>query len=171
MIFKNSLLLAIFSAASLFLAIIRDRLLATHVTVGSTLDIYNAAFRVPDLVYGALLAFVTAGTVVPYLTKENNHGAILDPRQKLYSLTLFFGGIISILSVVVGLLLPLYARYIVPGFTEEQVDTFIFATRLLLIQPFFLGISSLISCFADTRNEGVIYNAPHDSNGGLSPPG
>jgi putative peptidoglycan lipid II flippase len=157
MIFKNSLVLAFFSVISLFLAIVRDRLLATHVTVGPVLDVYNAAFRIPDLVYGAMLAFVTAGTVVPFLTKENSHSVILDPRQKLYSLTLFFGGVICIISVVVGLFLPLYAHYIVPGFTEDQIAQFIFATRLLLIQPFFLGVSSLISCFAQLRNEFTLY--------------
>lgn len=157
MIFKNSLILAIFSGLSLILAIVRDRLLATHVGIGPTLDVYNAAFRLPDLLYGALLAFVTAGTVVPFLTKENTHGDIIDPRQKLYSLTLFFGGTLSILVVILGLFLPLYAHLIVPGFDGEQLDAFIFATRLLLVQPFFLGISSLISCFTQLRNEFILY--------------
>ena len=157
MIFKNSLVLAVFSALSLVLAILRDRLLATHVTIGPVLDVYNSAFRVPDLIYGAVLAFVTAGTVVPFLTKENNHGTLLDPRQKLFSLGLFFGGLIGFFSGVAGLLLPLYAHFIVPGFSDVQLDQFIFATRLLLIQPFFLGISSLISCFAQLRNEFVLY--------------
>lgn len=139
------------------LAIIRDRLLATHVTIGPTLDVYNAAFRIPDLIYGTLLAFVTAGTVVPFLTKENSHGVILDPRQKLFSLTLFFGGLLGIFSGIAALFLPLYAHYIVPGFTQEQLDQFIFATRLLLLQPFFLGVTSLISCFAQLRNEFILY--------------
>jgi putative peptidoglycan lipid II flippase len=157
MIFKNSLVLAIFSGLSLVMAIIRDRLLATHVGIGPTLDVYNAAFRLPDLLYGALLAFVTAGTVVPFLTKENIHGDIVDPRHKLYSLTLFFGGALCILVFILGLSLPLYAHLIVPGFTDAQLREFIFGTRLLLIQPFFLGISSLISCFTQLRNEFVLY--------------
>jgi putative peptidoglycan lipid II flippase len=157
MIFKNSLVLAFFSALSLIIAILRDRLLATHVGIGHTLDVYNAAFRVPDLLYGSLLAFVTAGTVVPFLTKENSHGDILDPRQKLYSLTLFFGGLICIVSVVLGLFLPFYAKYVVPGFTTEQLAEYIHATRLLLIQPFLLGVSSLIACFAQIRNEFILY--------------
>lgn len=157
MIFRNSVLLAIFSALSLFLAIIRDRLLSTHVGIGPTLDVYNAAFRFPDLLYGALLAFVTAGTVVPFLTKENSHGGILDPRQKLFSLTLFFGAMLGIGAGIIALTLPLYASVIVPGFTEAQISEFIFATRILLIQPFFLGITSLISCFSQLRNEFILY--------------
>lgn len=157
MIFRNSLIIGIFSAVSLILAIVRDRLLAGVVGVGPVLDVYNAAFRLPDLMYGALLAFVSAGTVVPFLTKENKNGNIIDPRHKLYSLTVFFAGVISVLALVVGVTLPLYAQYVVPGFSGEQVSQFIFATRLLLLQPFFMGITALISCLAQLRNEFIIY--------------
>lgn len=157
MIFKNSLIIGIFSLVSLLLAIVRDRLLAGVVGVGPVLDVYNAAFRLPDLMYGALLAFVSAGTVVPFLTKENKQGNIIDPRHKLYSLTFFFAGIISILAVIVGITLPLYAHLVVPGFNAQQLEQFIFATRLLLLQPFFMGITALISCLAQLRNEFIIY--------------
>lgn len=157
MIFKNSALLAFFSILSLLLAIIRDRLLAVYVGVGPALDVYNASFRIPDLMYGALLAFVTSGTVVPYLTKETRTGHLADPRTKLASLTLFFVGVIGILAAVVALTLPLFAHVIVPGFTPEQTVLFITTTRLLLIQPIVLGVTSLISCFAQLKNHFVLF--------------
>lgn len=139
------------------LGVVRDRLLATQVGVGPVLDIYNASFRFPDFLYAMMLAFVTAGTVVPFLTKENGNGAIVDPRHKLSSITLFFAGFIGVVSVVIGITLPLYAHAIVPGFSEEQVAQFIATTRIMLLQPFFLGLTSLISCFAQMRNEFVLY--------------
>ncbi len=157
MILKNSLILAIFSALSLLLAIFRDRLLATVVGIGPVLDVYNAAFRLPDLMYGALLAFMSAGTVVPFLTKENKEGEIVDPRRKVYSLSLFFGAVIGTLALIIAITLPLYAKYIVPGFSPEQVEQFISVTRILLIQPLFIGLTSLISCFAQMRNEFMLY--------------
>ncbi len=157
MIFRNSVLLSIFSALSILLAVIRDRLLSSYVGVGPMLDVYNAAFRFPDLLYGALLAFVTAGTVVPFLTKESSSGNILDPRQKLFSLALFFGALLGILAVIIALTIPLYAHFIVPGFTNDQLEQFIFATRVLMIQPFFLGMTSLVSCFSQLRNEFILY--------------
>ena len=163
MIFKNSVLLAFFSVLSLLLAIVRDRLLAMYVGVGPALDVYNASFRIPDLMYGALLAFVTSGTVVPYLTKETRTGHLADPRAKLASLTLFFVGIIGVLAAVIAITLPLFAHIIVPGFTEEQLVLFITTTRILLIQPIVLGVTSLISCFAQLKNHFLLY--------GLSPLG
>lgn len=157
MILKNSALLAIFSILSVLLGIVRDRLLATHVGVGPILDIYNASFRLPDFLYAMSLAFVTAGTVVPFLTVEDKHGRIVDSRHKLSSVALFFAGSISLLAIVVAITLPLYARLVVPGFTEDQITTFIAVTRLMLVQPIILGITSLISCFAQLKNHFVLY--------------
>lgn len=157
MILKNSVLLAIFSILSVLLGIIRDRLLATHVGVGPILDIYNASFRLPDFLYAMSLAFVTAGTVVPFLTVENKSGNVVDPRHKLSSISLFFGGVASLISVFIIITIPLYARLIVPGFTDDQVQTFISVTRIMMLQPILLGVTSLISCFAQLKNHFVLY--------------
>lgn len=157
MIFKNSVLLAVFSILSVLLGIFRDRLLSTVVGIGPVLDIYNAAFRVPDFLYALSLAFVTSGTVVPFLTIEDRKGHIVDARHKLSSISLFFGGVISLLGLFLAVTLPLYVRYIVPGFTEEQLVTFISVTRIMLLQPVLIGLTSLISCFAQLKNHFVLY--------------
>lgn len=157
MILKNSALLAIFSMLSVLLGILRDRLLSTHVGVGPILDIYNASFRLPDFLYAMSLAFVTAGTVVPFLTIENKSGNIIDSRHKLSSVSLFFAGFASLTGLIIAITIPLYARFIVPGFTEDQLTVFISVTRLLMLQPILLGITSLISCFAQMKNHFVLY--------------
>lgn len=157
MILKNSALLAIFSILSVLLGVVRDRLLSTHIGVGPILDIYNAAFRLPDFLYAMSLAFVTAGTVVPFLTIENKAGNIIDSRHKLSSISLFFAGVASLFGIVIIITIPLYAHIIVPGFTSEQTSVFISVTRLLMLQPIILGITSLISCFAQMRNHFVLY--------------
>lgn len=157
MIFKNSVLLAIFSLLSVLLGIFRDRLLSTMVGIGPVLDVYNAAFRVPDFLYALSLAFVTSGTVVPFLTVEDRRGQIIDSRHKLSSISLFFGGVISLCAVIIAITLPLYAHSIVPGFSEEQMSVFISVTRILLVQPILLGLTSLISCFAQLKNHFILY--------------
>lgn len=157
MILKNSLLLAIFSIVSVFLGIVRDKLLAVTVGVGPTLDVYNASFRVPDFIYGMFLAFITAGTVVPFLTKEDARGHLIESEKRFTSLLFFFGVVITVFVLLVGVTLPFYAHTIVPGFSEEQVKEFIFTTRILMLQPLFLGVSSLIACFAQLKREFLYY--------------
>jgi putative peptidoglycan lipid II flippase len=157
MILKNSALLAVFSVLSVLLGIVRDRLLAVYVGVGPVLDVYNASFRIPDLIYGVFLAFITAGTVVPFLTRENKDGKIIESEKRFTSLLFFFSVMMSVLIIFVMFTISLYAKFIVPGFTDEQLSLFIFATRLLMFQPLFLGVSSLISCFAQLKNEFLYY--------------
>ncbi len=157
MIIKNSFLLAVFSILSVLLGIVRDRLLSTHVGVGPILDIYNVAFRLPDFLYAMSLAFVTAGTVIPFLTIENKSGNIVDPRHRLSSVSLFFAGVASLIGFIIIITIPLYAHIIVPGFSQSQTEVFISVTRILMIQPVLLGITSLISCFAQMKNHFVLY--------------
>lgn len=157
MILKNSLIIGIFSATSVLLGILRDRLLATNVGVGEILDVYNAAFRLPDLLYAISLAFITAGTIVPFLTVEDKEGRIMDSRHKLSSILLFFSVVSTLGAIVIILTVPFYAHAIVPGFTDDQVATFIRVTRILMIQPIILGVTSLISCFAQMKNHFVLY--------------
>lgn len=157
MILKNSVILIIFSILSVVLGVVRDRLLATHVGIGETLDLYNAAFRIPDLLYAFSIAFVTSATVVPFLTVENKKGEIEDPRKKLSSIFLFIGIGLTIIGALLAIMLPFYARFIVPGFSEEQLAQFIDLSRLLLIQPILLGLTSLVSCFAQLKNHFILY--------------
>jgi putative peptidoglycan lipid II flippase len=157
MILKNSIIIAFFSILSVLLGVVRDRLLATHVGIGETLDIYNAAFRIPDLLYAFYLAFVTSATVVPFLTVEDKKGEIEDPRKKLSSIFLFIGVGLTLIGVFLALTMPYYARYVVPGFTETQLATFVDVSRLLLIQPILLGLTSLVSCFAQLKNHFLLF--------------
>lgn len=157
MIFRNSLILAFFSFLSLVLGLVRDRLLSEFVGVSHALDLYNAAFRIPDLLYGALLAFISAGTVVPYLTKEDKSGKEINPLHRLISLGSLFITINIIIGVVLFVMLPFIAQYVVPGFSQAEVREYVYLARILMIQPILLGLASLFSCYAQLRNEFVLF--------------
>ncbi len=157
MIFKNSAILAFFSIAALLLGILRDRLLAQYVGVGPMLDVYNASFRIPDLALGLMLSFASATTVVPFLMKEFKQDKVKELQDKFTSLFFFFSTIMVIALTTIIITIPLYAHFIVPGFTEAQLSQFIFFTRLLAIQPILLGISALIACLGQLRNEFYFY--------------
>lgn len=158
MILKNSAILAFFSILSLLLGIVRDRFLATIVGIGPVLDVYNASFRIPDLIYGILLSFVSAAIVVPFITREVHAEDHEKLEQKMNSLLFFFAGSQVVLLVGMAFILPFIASYLVPGFTQAQVALYITSTRILLVQPILLGISMLISCLAQVRHRFVIYS-------------
>ncbi len=158
MILRNSAILAFFSILSLLLGVLRDRLLATIVGVGPVLDVYNAAFRIPDLVYGILLSFVSAAIVVPFITSEVHASDHDGLEKKMNSLLFFFAGTQIVLLSLMAIVLPYVTQYIVPGFDASQTTLYVTATRLLLIQPLLLGISMLISCIAQVKHKFVLYS-------------
>ncbi len=157
MILRNSAILAFFGVVSLILGIFRDRLLAQVVGVGPMLDVYNAAFRIPDLVYGLLIAAVSAATVVPFITKhaEENEEEI---TKKFNSLFFFFGFSLIAFSLVAAACLPFLAPYIVPGFDEFQRHYFVVCSLILMVQPLFLGLSALVSSLAQIKHRFVLYS-------------
>lgn len=160
MILKNSAILAFFSIISLLLGIFRDRLLAQVVGVGPMLDVYNAAFRIPDLVYGLLLAAVSAATVVPFITKKDNESEEYQDElaQKFNSLFFFFGFSLIAISFVVFTMLPFLAPLVVPGFDEFQRHYFVIASAILMVQPLFLGLSALTSSLAQVKHRFILYS-------------
>ncbi len=158
MIIKNSLLLAFFSGLSVLLGIVRDRFLAHYVGVGATLDIYNASFRIPDLVFGIFIAFVTSSTVVPFISSAIHSGNKKELEQKINSLFFAFSLFMIVIILVIDIVLPYIAHLFVPGFNEAQITEYIFYTRILMIQPLLLGISALISCIAQARHHFILYS-------------
>lgn len=158
MLLRNSAILAFFSVISLLLGIVRDRLLAHYVGVGAVLDVYNASFRIPDLIYGILFSFVSAVTVVPFITKAVHDNDEKELEVRFNSLLFFFSGVLVLFSFIVIITLPLFAHYIAPGFSLEQLDLFILSSRILMVQPLFLGLSALISCLAQVRHRFILYS-------------
>lgn len=158
MILKNSSIIAFFSIISLLLGIVRDRFLAVYVGVGPVLDIYNASFRIPDLLFGVMASFVSSSIVIPFLTKEIHNNDKENLERKFNSLFFFFAFIMFALSLIIFIILPYISKYIFNSFSIEQMSLFIFSTRILLLQPIFLGLSTLISCLAQAKHKFVLFS-------------
>src|SRR4051812_13038238 len=63
-------LLAVFAFISLVLALVRDKLLAYSFGAGHILDIYYAAFRVPDLIFASIGSLASASILLPFFIER-----------------------------------------------------------------------------------------------------
>src|SRR3989344_2712386 len=63
--------LAVFALLSSLLALFRDRLLAGAFGAGTELDLYYAAFRIPDFLFVALGALVSVYVLIPELARRD----------------------------------------------------------------------------------------------------
>ncbi len=129
---------------SRLLGLLRDRLLAGRFGAGPELDIYFAAFRIPDFIYCILVMGGISAVFLPvfsdYFNKDQKEGWKLASNVLncfLLLLILFCG--------VMALFTPFLLRLVVPGFSKEQMDLAVVLTRIMFLSPIFFGISSVFS--------------------------
>ncbi len=140
---KAGFLLTFLSFLSAILGVFRDALLASIFGASKELDIYFASFRIPDFLYSILIFGAISAAFIPLfnqLLKENREKAFLFSNQFLKTILLILFSFSTILFFLVPLIVK---KIIVPGFDLESQKKVIFLTRIMLIQPIFLGTSSV----------------------------
>ncbi|MBI2617972.1 hypothetical protein HYW58_00775 [Candidatus Kaiserbacteria bacterium] len=158
--------LGLFALFSAILALIRDRLLAHYFGAGELLDIYYAAFRIPDMVFVSVASMVSIYALIPFLSRENDHLYQQRFIGHILSAFLFF---ITILSVLLFFLVPRIVPYLFPGLVDSaHFDSLILLTRILLLQPIVLGVSNIFGSVTQVYGRFVLYGlAPLLYNAGI----
>ncbi len=140
----SAVLIAFSVGVSALLGLLRDRLLAGNFGAGVDLDIYFAAFRIPDFVYGVL---ITGGIVAAFLpvfaeTFEKNEKEGWKLANNVLNVLCL---ILFCLGSLLFIFAPLVIRIIAPGFTDADREFMVPLTRIMMISPVLLGMSSLFS--------------------------
>ncbi len=153
---QAALFLALAAIASKLLALLRDRFLASTFGAGRTLDIYYASFVIPDYLYAFLLFIVSAWAIIPIFLEKSSRSQD-EGRIFLNGIfTLFF--IVTTISVVIlYFLIPYFTPLVAPGFSSAEIDQAIALSRILLLSPFLLGLSNLVSSVIQSFRKFFIY--------------
>ena len=133
-------LLATLTIASQILALLRDRTFANTFGAGQVLDLYYAAFRVPDLVFALVSSLVSAYVLIPRITgmdREVTRRLLSESASFLFG----FGGLIC---AVLAFFMPQFLAFLYPSFvTSPYHGEFVLLARILLLQPILLGLSGV----------------------------
>lgn len=154
---EAALLLALSSLASQILALVRDRLLAASFGAGRELDIYYAAFRLPDLVYVSIASFISVAVVIPLLAekqKANNQNGAKNLLSNIFTAFLL---VMVVVSAGLFILMPLLVPLVAPGFNSAELSQLITLSRILLLSPFLLGLSNLFGAVTQSLRRFFIY--------------
>jgi len=139
-----ALLLGSSAFVSRLLGLFRDRLLAGTFGAGQDLDVYFAAFRIPDFVYGILIMGGVTAVFLPVFTeyfKKSEKEAWEFTNNVLNCFLILLVSFCAILAVFT----PWLIKFITPGFTAEQKELVVSLTRIMFLSPIFLGISSIFA--------------------------
>lgn len=150
---QAAFLLASASLGAKLLAIVRDRLLAGSFGAGKALDIYFASFRLPDFLYVFSLFVVSTTALIPFILKKQP-----DQRWSFVNqiFTIFFFFMLVLLTVAF-FAVPRFVNIIAPGFSEADLGMLIKFSRILLLSPFLLGLSNLVSSVIQSFNRFFVY--------------
>ena len=149
-------ILALFALASQILAIVRDRILAHQFGAGSELDVYYAAFRIPDLLFVLFASVLSVYVLLPFVTKAKTTSDKAAQSVLSQMFSLFLVGYI-VIAAVTFLAAPAMASFIFPGFPPEAQREAVMLLRILLLQPLLLGISSLLGVVTQMGHRFIIY--------------
>ncbi len=162
-------LVAVSSLVSRFLGIFRDRILAGQFGAGNTLDVYYAAFRIPDFIFNLIVLGAISAGFIPILTKliksPKNKVENLVSREKNNEAWNFANNLLNILGlflIVVSILgivfAPQLMKLIAPGFDSGKQTITANLTRIMFLSPLFLGISSILGGILQTFKRFFVYS-------------
>ncbi|HNW09196.1 MAG TPA: murein biosynthesis integral membrane protein MurJ [bacterium] len=158
-----AIIIGALSLVSRLLGVFRDRILASHFGAGDTLDIYYAAFRLPDLVYNLVVLGAISAGLIPVFTSLLAEASPLNrKKQEAWRL------INSVLNfIIIGLLLIcglffVFAEQIIPlitpGFSAEKLALVVSLSRIMFLSPVLLGISAVLGSILQSFKQFFVYS-------------
>ena len=162
-------IVGILSLASRLVGFIRDRILAGTFGAGDTLDVYYAAFKIPDLLFNLIVVGALSASFIP-LFLSHYHQPL--NRQKAWDFTNnaihLVGGMILVFSIILIFFSTPLAQMITPGFeTYKQVKVALFM-RIMFVGQIFLAISLIYGSVLQSLKHFFIYSlAPIFYNVGI----
>lgn len=135
-------LLAALTLASQALGLVRDRIFAHQFGASELLDIYYAAFRMPDVVFALVASTVSAYVLIPRIAGS----PLLDARKLLSHAASFLLITSGVLGIILCIAAPQILFLLFPAFASSaHADSLVLLSRILLLQPILLGLSGVIT--------------------------
>ncbi len=153
---EAALVLAFFTLLSQLLGIVRDRLLAGNIGVGVELDMYYAAFRVPDFLFTLGASLVSVSILLPYFGKALSRGGG-EAKSFINDIFTSFFLFITIAALACFIAMPFFVTKLFPAFEPEVVDGVVKLSRIMLLSPILLGISNLFASITQSFKNFFVY--------------
>jgi len=169
-----SIIILIILTSTKLLGFVKLHLMTRVFGLSKELDIFWAAFTIPDFIFSLLIVGVVNASLLPAfikIRKERGDNAVFELASKLISW-------MSILWLVLGIILyftlPSISNFLFTStqftskigfadtlsFVNKYEDMFILLTRLMLFSPFLLSISSVFTALLQTYKKYSVASLP-----------
>ncbi|MEK7615016.1 MAG: murein biosynthesis integral membrane protein MurJ [Patescibacteria group bacterium] len=134
-------IVGIFSFLADFVGFIRDRVLAGMFGAGATLDVYYAAFKIPDFLFSLIVIGAISSSFIPLFTKNYFSERRESAWEFTNSILHLIGGGMLVASILLFIFAHPLSTLIAPGFDplkQSQVAEFM---RVMLCAQMLLAFS------------------------------
>ncbi len=151
---EAALLLMMAYVTSKGLGTIRQSLFNALFGTGLQANAYYAAFRLPDTLFNLIAGGALSYAFIPvFLSYEREHGS-----REVWRLTsLVFNVLLVVLTTLVliaELLAPVFVSHLlVPGFSPAEQALTITLTRIMLVHPLILGLSTVATAILNGKRQ------------------
>ncbi|MEO6508484.1 MAG: murein biosynthesis integral membrane protein MurJ, partial [Patescibacteria group bacterium] len=162
-VFTSTLIISVMVIVARIFGFLRYRIFAGYFTK-EQLDLFFAAFRIPDLIFEILITGALTTSLIPFFIKYQNN----KEAQNANMSTIINIVMLALLGVILVLLILLHPiiSLITPGFSAEKIDIITRFSYILLIGqlPFFVlgtfltGISQSKKAFLIPAIAPIVYN-------------
>lgn len=145
-ILSAAFVIAVFYGASMLLGILRDRLLVSHFysCCRSDLDVYWAAFRMPDALFQLLVIGALSAAFIPVFSEY-----LMRSKKEAFEIASSLINLLTLIFVVLASLVFIFARplseMITGNFSPSQIDTMTNLTRIMLLAQLFFLLSNFLT--------------------------
>ncbi|MCK5466366.1 murein biosynthesis integral membrane protein MurJ [Candidatus Parcubacteria bacterium] len=153
-----ALILGVASLASKALGLLRDRILAGEFGAGRELDIYLAAFRIPDFIFNIVVIGALSAGFIPVFTKlisEKKEQRAFRTANAVLNLLFIILIFFCLLAIIFA---PNLIYLLTPGFDSAKKEATVELTRIMFLSPIFLLLSSVIGGILQSYQRFFVYS-------------
>lgn len=164
----GALIIGVASIASRVIGLARDNLLAKYFGAGAQLDIYNAAFKVPDLIFNILVLGALSAAFIPvFIETREQSGDKAAFRATNTVLNLLTASAIALIGIGI-VAAPWIAQLLMAERALEDQAATASLMQVMLVSVIFFAISNVASGVLNSYRRFVAYaTAPIFYNVGI----
>ncbi|MBI5370257.1 murein biosynthesis integral membrane protein MurJ [Candidatus Uhrbacteria bacterium] len=150
-------IVGLFSFFSRVFGFIRDRILAGTFGAGDTLDVYYAAFKIPDLMFSLMVVGALSASFIPIFTNKyfrSSHESAWNFTSTVLNLT---GIALALLTITLIIFSHPLAQVIAPGFSVAKQQTVSDFMRIMLVAQILLGLSMVLGSALQSLKRFFLY--------------
>jgi len=156
-IFSATIVLAVTFGLSAILGFLRSRFLYAHFFKCCVLDLdaYNAAFRIPDLIFKLLVTGALSASFIPVFSSylhKNKKEAYKMASSVINLLFILF----TLASILVLIFVHPLSALVAKGFSPYQIDLMSNLTRVLLVAQIFFLISNFLTAILQVNQVFIV---------------